>query len=268
MYRENKENYKKLLKNESNNSNDHMWDIIQKNYKYKHTHNNNKSIKSEIDNSLEYATTYGELDMMNNGNENSIAKLKNIATTYNIDFFGDIGSGNGMIPAAMATTKGIKKTFGVELVPERHQEAVNFMDNILKKQNEWSKSESSFFHLINNNKPKSINKVIYQIGDRILEYVNGDMFMIDYQKMLANYQHPMFYISNLCFDKVTEPLFRLLAKNVKSGTIIISSRAPINLLDELGFSVVNNPDLGIINGKIQLAQTWNATHEMDVIMKI
>jgi hypothetical protein len=144
-----------------------------------------------------YATTYGEMDY------SAIEKFNNeFNSDKKIKYFIDFGSGRGKLPLFMGDK--VNKSIGIELVTERHDDAVKLKDTLSKKFNQIT------------------NKV---------ELINGDMF--EYLKSVdkSTFDGPvLIWISNLCFgQEITTKLFDELAKKMPSGTVIGSSKIPENI---------------------------------------
>jgi len=141
-----------------------------------------------------YITTYGEMnypaiEMFN----------KEFNSSGNMKYFIDFGSGRGKLPLFMGDK--VNKSIGIELVTERHNDAV-------KLKNDLSKNFSN-------------------ITDKV-ELINGDMF--EYLKSVdkSTFSSPvLIWISNLCFgEELTKKLFDELVKKMPSGSIIGSSKIP------------------------------------------
>jgi predicted RNA methylase len=137
-----------------------------------------------------YASTYGFLS--NKGVQQIIYKAienyKNKSIKNKI--FIDLGSGDGSV-VMYAAIFDFKKVIGVELSTDRHNVAI-------KK------------------KKKSKNK------DKIILH-NGDLLKYDISNV------DIIYISSLCFsDEILKKIANKIAKEVKKGTLIFSSKELIN----------------------------------------
>lgn len=133
--------------------------------------------------------TYGEMNY--EGFDKLLEYLKN-----DVNVFIDIGSGRGKLCLYSAGFPFIKKSIGIELVKERHNDAV-FLKSKLEKYPESTKV-------------KFINDYV--------ENVNLSQFKSD--KILI-------WISNLCMaESVTNTIFESIANNLPNGTIIGCSKAP------------------------------------------
>lgn len=141
-----------------------------------------------------YATTYGEMDYPAIEKFNS---LFNSERTKN--YFIDFGSGRGKLPLFMADK--VNNSIGIELVTERHNDAVKLKEELSKK---WP-----------------------EITDRV-NLVEGDMFKyLDTVNKLTFKTPVLIWISNLCFgEEITSKLFNKLIEKMPSGSIIGSSKIP------------------------------------------
>ena len=135
-----------------------------------------------------YTITYGELEY--DGIQSIMEHLN-----QNFDNFIDIGSGRGKIPLYVAGNPTISKSLGIEIVTERHNDAVELKNklNIFKKQTD---------------------KVIL---------INKDFFEVD----LLDYSSKptLVWISNLCFPvELTNNIINKLLTVLISGSIICCSK--------------------------------------------
>jgi hypothetical protein len=170
----------------------------------------------------EYATTYGEMDYP------AIELFNNKFNPHNeIKYFIDFGSGRGKLPLFMAFY--VEKSFGIELVKNRHDDAVKLKEQLAKEYSKFT------------------NKV---------ELLNTDMF--DFLKTINKntFKSPvLIWISNLCFsEKITSRLFNELLAKMPSGSIIGCSKIP-NVIPE-GIIPLNNE-----NGtnKLIVKMSWSET---------
>ena len=117
--------------------------------------------------------------------------LKKNKKTYNN--FIDIGSGRGKLCFYMINEPRIKTVMGVEIVKERHDDAIKIQENL---------------------KSKLANRVIL---------LNDDVFNINLSKY---FDGPVFvWWSNLCFEqKITDELFQKLKNELPSQSIICCSK--------------------------------------------
>lgn len=137
-----------------------------------------------------HKTTYGEMDY------NGIKKLYSIAKSMNkkINTFIDVGSGRGKLCFYMASDDKIKKSIGIELVKDRHKDALALQKKLAK---EYS------------------GKV---------ELINSDIFKVDLESKLPEEPQVFVWFSNLCFDQnITDDIFSKLEKELPIGSIICCS---------------------------------------------
>jgi tRNA G46 methylase TrmB len=134
--------------------------------------------------------TYGEMDY------DSIQKLYNYVTEHfnpSIDCFIDIGSGRGKLCMYMAAQPKIKHVIGIELVKERHNDAV---------------------------------KLKSQLGedyDDKISLLNKDLFDVNFKKY--NDSQIFIWFSNCMFIdfEYNDKIFKKLQKELPKGTIICCS---------------------------------------------
>lgn len=186
-------------------------------------------VHESIKNVNSYSTVYGELTY------HGIELLGKMIERQKIKTFIDIGSGNGKIPIILAIEPSINQSFGVELVSERHENAMCVKNKLSEK--------PQFKDII-----KKIN------------IVNDDMFNIDYAK-ITNGTQTLVFISNLCFgEEITTQLFAKLAKELPIGSVVASSKIPGTIIDCFkpidSNSTWNTPDLPISNGSTKMPMTW------------
>lgn len=139
---------------------------------------------------LKYNTTYGEMEI------SGIEKLYNHLKPMNsFDCFMDLGSGKGKICMYMAKQPDIKQVVGIELVDERHEEALQLMKTL---------------------KPEDAQKVSLQLND---------IFKVSLKKYKD--MNTFIWISSLCFPQdVVNNIFKKIKKELKEGTIICCSKTP------------------------------------------
>jgi hypothetical protein len=134
--------------------------------------------------------TYGEMDY------DSIQKLYNYVTKYfnpSIDCFIDIGSGRGKLCMYMAAQPKIKHVIGIELVKERHNDAVK-----LKSQ-------------------------LGEVYDDKITLLNKNLFDVNFKKY--NDYKKFIWFSNCMFidSEYNDKIFKKLQKELTKGTIICCS---------------------------------------------
>ena len=113
------------------------------------------------------------------------------------EYFIDIGSGRGKLPLYFSVYPYIEKSYGIEIVEERHNDALKLKDQL---------SEFDF-----------IDKV---------EFINDDVFNHTFN--LNNLC--LVFISNLLFgSELTNNIFKKLIKELPKNSIICCSKKPNNL---------------------------------------
>ena len=152
-------------------------------------HKNNKTLK--------HNTTYGEME------EEGIHKLyRHLLKNFSFNCFMDLGSGKGKVCCYMATQSDITHVLGVELVKERHNEALKLKENLSKE---------------NNKKITFLLNDIFNIS--LKKYKTMDTFI---------------WISSLCFPQnVVNNIFKKIQKELKPGTIVCCSKTPTNNIGKL-----------------------------------
>ena len=150
-----------------------------------------------------HKVTYGEMEY------NGIELLyKYISKKYNpnISSFIDVGSGRGKLCMFMAAQPKIRKVVGIELVTDRHDDAI-----MLK------------------------SKLDPLYGDKVT-LINSDIFKINLQDF--NLTNVFVWFSNLCFDQnITDDIFKKLIKELPKESIICCSKQhtipELHLLDSI-----------------------------------
>ena len=149
-----------------------------------------------------YNTTYGEMEY------EGIEKLYNhlLQTNKQINCFMDLGSGRGKLCMYMSAQQDIQKVIGIELVKERHDDAID-MKNKLK-----------------------------EISDKI-DLFNNDIFKISLIPY-AKYNN-FIWISSLCFsDKIVNNIFKKIKRELNIGTIVCCSKIPTIKIGKLIDTVI------------------------------
>jgi len=133
--------------------------------------------------------TYGEMDY------DGLDTLLNYLSNYSFNSFIDIGSGRGKLCLYMASISSIIKSIGIEIVKERH-------DDALELKSKLSNYEETL-------------KV---------DFINGDFVEYDFKKL--NLTKVLIWISNLCFDQeITNKIFNKILSELPSKTIIACSKS-------------------------------------------
>ena len=134
--------------------------------------------------------TYGEMEYTGID-----ALYKHIAKKYDskINAFIDVGSGRGKLCMYMAAQPKIKEVLGIELVKQRHDDAVHLRDLLAK---EYSTK---------------------------VELLNKNIFEVDLRHFRE--AHVFVWFSNLCFDQsITNRIFHKLYEELPKGSIICCSK--------------------------------------------
>ena len=135
--------------------------------------------------------TYGEMDY--EGMQQLYNHVKKINSK--IDCFIDIGSGRGKLCMYMGSQPKINSVLGVELVKERHDDAVELKTDL---------------------RSVNLNKV---------ELINKSILDVDLKKYSSN--HVLVWFSNLCFNPSTKnDIFKKLVIELPKGTIVCCSNRP------------------------------------------
>jgi cyclopropane fatty-acyl-phospholipid synthase-like methyltransferase len=134
--------------------------------------------------------TYGEMEYT--GIE---ALYKHLVKKYNsnINAFIDVGSGRGKLCMYMAGHPKIKHVLGIELVKQRHDDALHLKDLLAK---EYAKK---------------------------VELVNENVLAVDFETFRE--ANVFVWFSNLCFDQsTTNSIFHKLYEELPKGTILCCSK--------------------------------------------
>jgi hypothetical protein len=136
--------------------------------------------------------TYGEMEY------EGIQKLYEYTSSQfhnKIDAFIDVGSGRGKLCMYMASKPKIVSVLGVELVKQRHDDALQLKTELQSKYS---------------------GKV---------EFINSDVLQIDFSPFKK--RAVLVWFSNLCFDQsTTNSIFQKMSDDLPKGTIICCSKQP------------------------------------------
>jgi hypothetical protein len=147
-----------------------------------------KSLKGDYS---AHKITYGEMDYEG---------IDLISKEHEYPNFIDIGSGRGKLCLFMASKHKVKKSIGVELVSERHNDAIDL-------------------HLKLTPHVDFVSKV---------EFINDNIFNVDLKSKLEE-GLCLVWFSNLCFNQdVSNAIFDKLTKELPSGSIIVCSKSTTN----------------------------------------
>jgi SAM-dependent methyltransferase len=131
----------------------------------------------------------------------SVEKLLSIIPFTNKDIFLDLGSGKGRLVIQIFLNTSVKKTYGIELSPELHQQAIRAADKLLPNFNDKNR-ELTFLHG---------NFLTMPLPDATIVMINST-----------------------CFD---QPMLHQLGKIINEKTSIhtVLTSRPINTLERLTF---------------------------------
>jgi len=167
---------------------------------------------------IDHKITYGEMEY--DGLDELIQYLNN-NNINNYTSFIDIGSGRGKLCIYMLKYANIQKSIGIEIVEERHKDAVN-LKNTLSNLN------------INT---ELLNNIIF---------LNNNIFDVNFLDHINDNDIPLIWFSNLCFDITkSDEVYKKLIIDMPNETIICSSKKP-RLTDNL-------EEIGII----PIRMSWN-----------
>ena len=137
--------------------------------------------------------TYGEMEY------DGIQQLYEYASSQSnsgIDAFIDVGSGRGKLCMYMASKPAITTVMGIELVSQRHDDAIQLKTSL---------------------KSRYANKV---------EFINSDVLSVDLRPFSK--RKVFVWFSNLCFEQsTTNDVFQKLADELPKGSILCCSKAPL-----------------------------------------
>jgi len=143
--------------------------------------------------------TYGEMDY-----EGLNLINKKFNSNHQIDYFFDIGSGRGKLVLYEASEPNITKSYGIELVNQRHVNAIKLLKQ-LKKNTDFN---------------EFTNKV---------DLINSDIFNINLSQLVKSNGKVLIWFSNLCFpEAINEKVFEKIINELPKGTIITCSKLSKN----------------------------------------
>jgi len=177
-----------------------------------------KHDEERLDNEYKgHPITYGEMEYK------GINKLiKHLLETHKVDFktFIDLGSGRGKLPFYVAGFKQINKSIGVEIVKERHEDAVEIKRRLQEHY-------------------EIVNKVIL---------INNDFNKVDILEYTRDIS--LVWISNLMFEQsLTDKLFTQLISKLPSNSIIACSKEHSLDSDKL-----------TLLGRLRVPMSWKKDH--------
>lgn len=138
--------------------------------------------------------TYGEMEYA--GLDHLLGHLQTrFGKTF--DAFLDVGSGRGKLVLYMAAKPPIHRSVGIELVRERHQDAVRLLRRL----------------------PRALQ------GKVVLR--QGDVGSVDVAALFPAASRVLVWFSNLCFEASgTDAVFRQLCRELPPGSVIALSKEP------------------------------------------
>ena len=162
-------------------------------------------------NYIGHKITYGEMKY------EGLDILIQFLNDNNYTSFIDIGSGRGKLCIYMLKYPNIQKSIGIEIVTERHEDAVNLKTNLKKNLMENPNINTNL-----------LDNVIF-LNENIL-----DVKLLDH---INDTDIPLIWFSNLCFDKTkNDEVYNKLIIDLPNETIICSSQEPTltNNLEKIG----------------------------------
>ena len=135
-----------------------------------------------------HAPTYGEMEY------DGFDRIMQYFSNNNVDTFIDIGCGRGKLCLYARSFPNIKKSFGIEIVKDRYNDALNLLDNV--KNFKYSSD---------------------------IHFINDDFRNFDVEQL--HNKTPFVWISNLCFErKTTNDFFDIILNKFPKGSIIACSK--------------------------------------------
>jgi len=125
--------------------------------------------------------------------------------------FIDIGSGRGKIPIYLASKQQIIKSIGIEVVKERHADALCLYNRMKDKSKSFSPITKKVF---------LFNKDLFDVDFSQMSSIKDESDVVSQKKTLI-------WISNLCFPKeLSIKVFEKFSKELLPGSIICCSKNP------------------------------------------
>lgn len=167
--------------------------------------------------------TYGELEY--DGMKQILDQIHKINKINN---FIDLGSGRGKLPLYVSGLPNISKSIGIELVTERHNDALEIKNNL-----------DNYQHLTGK-----------------VEFINDDLFNINLSDHIND--KTLVWISNLCFpEEVNNKIFDRLVEVLPVGSFVACSKEHTQNFDNL-----------ISIKKIQVPMSWKKDSTVIIYQKI
>ena len=172
--------------------------------------------------------TYG--DMEYEGMQRLYSYVKKI--NGHIDTFIDVGSGRGKLCMFMASQPEISRVLGVELVTQRHDDALSLKNELIEYQRTGKTASKRVLNCSGGGQIGGIdyaNKVTF-LNQNVLEINLGEFVG----------EGVFVWFSNLCFDQsTTNDIFAKLTKELPQGSIVCCSKEPsIEIGESIGQVVI------------------------------
>jgi hypothetical protein len=196
-----------------------------------------KNINNNIYNN--HKITYGEMDY-----EGIEELYEYIKKRYNdeLDTFIDVGSGRGKLCMFMAAQKNIDKSIGIELVKERHDDAVLLQKELIEYQDTGKTSQMTHSKLCKGGEKIDYAKKVILLNENILD--------IDFKNYLSQDSNVFVWFSNLCFEQsTTNEIFEKINNELPDNSIVCCSKMP-------------NPTVGTFLNKIKIPMSWSKNSDV------
>jgi hypothetical protein len=196
-----------------------------------------KNINNNIYNN--HKITYGEMEY------EGIEELYDfIKKRYkdDLDTFIDVGSGRGKLCMFMAAQKNIEKCIGIELVKERHEDAVLLQKELIEYQDTGKMSQMTHSKLCKGGEKIDYAKKVILLNENILD--------IDFKNYLSQNSNVFVWFSNLCFEQnTTNEIFEKINNELPNNSIVCCSKMP-------------NPTVGTFLNKIKIPMSWSKNSDV------
>jgi hypothetical protein len=196
-----------------------------------------KNINNNIYNN--HKITYGEMEY-----EGIEELYEYIKKRYNdeIDTFIDVGSGRGKLCMFMAAQKNIDKSIGIELVKERHDDAVLLQKELIEYQDTGKTTQMTHSKLCKGGEKIDYAKKVTLLNKNILD--------IDFKNYLSQDSNVFVWFSNLCFEQsTTNEIFEKINNELPDNSIVCCSKMP-------------NPTVGTFLNKIKIPMSWSKNSDV------
>lgn len=161
-----------------------------------------------------HQTTYGEMEY--EGMRKILTHLKH-NNVLKFDYFIDLGSGRGKLSLQLAGLPNIKKSIGIEIVKERHEDAEKMKKKLMK---------------------------FKEFTDKVV-FINDDFNKVDLSEYINGVT--LVWLSNLCFSQeLTDKIFKKLIDVLPPNSIIACTREHL----------ISSPQVSKF-GTLQIPMSWN-----------